>query len=61
MSDRPGPPRLALLLLRLVIPKTIREFVIGDLVEEFSRRARTGDPVGAARWFWREARSVGRR
>ena len=56
----PVPPRLALLLLRLVIPKTIREFVIGDLVEEFGRRVRSGDPDEATRWFWREARSVAR-
>ncbi len=54
----PTPPRLALLLLRVLTPKTIREFVIGDLVEEFGRRARSGNPGEAARWFWREARSV---
>ncbi len=49
-----------MLLLRLTTPKTIREFILGDLVEEFHRRAGSGDPAGAARWFWREARSVGR-
>ncbi len=60
MSRRPEPPRLAMALLRLLTPKTIREFIVGDLVEGFHRRVRSGDPAEAARWFWREARSVGR-
>jgi putative ABC transport system permease protein len=48
------PPGLARLLLRLMIPRAHREFVLGDLEEEFAQIAR--ESGGAARkWYWRQA------
>jgi putative ABC transport system permease protein len=49
------PPRLARLLLTLVLPASEREFVLGDLNEEFySQLHRTGCRQ-ACRWYWKEA------
>jgi hypothetical protein len=36
-----SPPRLADWLLRWLVPKTDREQIMGDLVEEFSLRAQS--------------------
>jgi putative ABC transport system permease protein len=49
------PPRLALWLLRSRLPIEDREFVLGDLEEEFlDRVAHDGGPR-ARRWYWRQA------
>jgi len=50
----PQPPRLAWQLLARRVPAPWREFVLGDLEEEFRARAET-DPPSARRWFWRQA------
>jgi TonB family protein len=47
------PPHLARLLIRL-IPPPDREFIEGDLEEEFARRAARGG-FRAGSWYWREA------
>jgi putative ABC transport system permease protein len=49
----PQPPGLAVRLLARRVPAAWREFVIGDLEEEFHARAATSLP-GARRWFWRQ-------
>ena len=52
-EHQPSPPRLARWLLELRVPEPDREFLTGDLLEEYHRRAR-GDSSGANRWFWGE-------
>jgi putative ABC transport system permease protein len=53
-----SPPRLARWLLDRYMPAEWREFAIGDLEEEFGRRA-AQSPADASRWFWRQtARSL---
>jgi predicted permease len=48
------PPRLAMRLLARRVPAPWREFVVGDLEEEFRARA-ANDERRARRWFWRQA------
>ena len=45
------PPWLAVWLHERSLDPAEREVVVGDLVEEFGRRA-PDDPVSARRWFW---------
>jgi putative ABC transport system permease protein len=46
-----APPRLAIWLLNKRLPAEWRDFVVGDLEEEFA--ARSGDsPVAAQAWIW---------
>jgi putative ABC transport system permease protein len=45
------PPRLAIWLLNTRLPTEWRDFVVGDLEEEFATRRRAG-PVAARAWFW---------
>ena len=47
------PPRLAVWLLTRRLRAEWREFVVGDLEEEFHSRAATS-PSAARRWFWRQ-------
>ena len=52
------PPRLAAWLLDRAMPDEWHEFAMGDLEEEFARRAATS-PTSASTWFWRQtARSL---
>jgi putative ABC transport system permease protein len=46
-----GPPRLAVWLLTQRLPNEWRDFVIGDLEEEFAARAARA-AAGARAWFW---------
>jgi predicted permease len=56
MNAASRAPRLALLLLRLLLRGEAREVVTGDLLEEFDRRALCGGHRSRARrWFWRQA------
>jgi hypothetical protein len=48
------PPRMALSLLRMLVPTDQLDAAVGDLVEEFSDRAGRSDFVTARRWFWRQ-------
>ena len=47
----PNPPRLAVWLLSLRLSPEWRDFVLGDLEEEFVAR-RHSSPPAAVRWFW---------
>jgi predicted permease len=53
-SEPDTPPAFALLLLRLVLPRRHREFVIGDLIEEFEQRVEraSAEESDARWWFW---------
>ncbi|HUR19414.1 MAG TPA: ABC transporter permease, partial [Vicinamibacterales bacterium] len=48
------PPALAVRLLIWRLPPEWKDFVLGDLEEEFLARAKTA-PAAARRWFWRQA------
>jgi putative ABC transport system permease protein len=48
-----APPRLAAALLSWRLAPEWREFVVGDLEEEFQARAAASIPA-ARRWFWRQ-------
>jgi putative ABC transport system permease protein len=50
----PAPPRLAERLIARRLPDGRREFVLGDLEEEFAARAAVS-PSAARRWYWRQA------
>lgn len=52
----PRPPFLARLLLRALLPSSIREGFLGDLEERFRAQA-THDPAGARRRYWKDALS----
>ena len=49
-----SPPRLALWLLRVALPASERESLVGDLVEELATIAAERGDGGARRWFWRQ-------
>jgi predicted permease len=50
------PPRVARLLLRLLLPAAERRVIIGDLDEEFGRDIAGARGAAAARaWYWRQA------
>jgi putative ABC transport system permease protein len=54
MSDD-HPPRIALWLLRRILNRRNRDFIVDDLSEEFSSRTHAGASRWAARfWFWRQ-------
>ena len=57
MKKMTRPPRLAIWLLTIRLSAEWRDFVVGDLEEEFATRselaARSGvSPVAARAWFW---------
>ena len=47
----PEVPRLALRLLSVRLTADWRDFVVGDLEEEFAMRSGES-PVAARAWFW---------
>jgi predicted permease len=49
------PPRLARLLIAVVVGREDRRFVLADLAEEFERLARDEGPAAARVWYWRHA------
>ena len=49
------PPAIAVWLLTRRLPAEWREFVLGDLEEEFHQRC-AASPSDARRWFWRQTR-----
>ena len=51
MKRTTDPPRLAIWLLTRRLSAEWRDFVVGDLEEEFRTR-RDGSPVAACAWFW---------
>src|SRR4051812_26121454 len=53
-SEHARAPRLALWLLRALLPREIQEHVVGDLLEDFHEACASTDVV-RARWaFWRQ-------
>ena len=51
MKETTRPPRLAIWLLTRRLSVEWREFVVGDLEEEFKKRS--GDsPLASRAWFW---------
>lgn len=46
------PPRVATWLIDRLLPERDHEAVLGDLVEEYAIRARSGTPSMASRWYW---------
>ena len=48
------PPRLARLLILLVVPASERDFFLGDLLEEFQERVRSEGLRRANAWYWRQ-------
>ncbi len=46
-----GPPAWILGLLRMVVPASEVDFVLGDLTEEFDRRQRAEGRARAVFWF----------
>jgi predicted permease len=51
VKGKTDPPRLAIWLLTKRLSAEWREFVVGDLEEEFATRS-GGSPVAAHAWFW---------
>ncbi len=49
------PPRFARFLMRRLLPRDAREFVVGDLDEEFRRFDFPRDNFYARRWYWSQA------
>ncbi len=47
------PPRLAMRLLALRLAPQWRDYITGDLEEEFRVRA-ASSPAAARRWLWRQ-------
>ena len=50
-----SPPPLARWLLRFLLPRTLRDAVIGDLTEQYQRRVPRDGQAGARRWFWAQS------
>lgn len=55
MSGRPGVPPLAASLVSLSLPGPDRETLLGDLEEQFLRRAGARGVRAARRWYWGQA------
>ena len=55
MTGGPRSPRLARLILTLVLPERYRDNQIGDLEEEFRTRGREDGWNDARLWYWRQA------
>ena len=59
MTDAPDdplmPPRWAERLVAIRLPADRREFVVGDLGEEFQHRLASQGPEAARRWYWQQA------
>lgn len=49
------PPRLAVWIAALRCAADEREYLLGDLEEEFAERVHAGGLGGAKRWYWRQA------
>jgi putative ABC transport system permease protein len=52
-SPPPRPPATAVWLLSRRIPAALRDFILGDLEEEFRGRHAVS-PADARRWYWRQ-------
>jgi 3D (Asp-Asp-Asp) domain-containing protein len=57
-TDKIAPPRLGILLLKMVLRHKYCENEIGDLEEEYSERLRGGKSRIVRRWFWNQVIST---
>lgn len=48
------PPTFAMMLLAWILPNKVLDMILGDLLEEFSERAKDNTKA-ANRWFWQQA------
>lgn len=48
------PPRLGLSLLKVLLSSDEYDAAVGDVIEEFTDRARVSGVTTARRWFWRQ-------
>lgn len=55
MSTPAVPPRVAQWIISVASPVAEREFLLGDIEEQFAERAGE-DPAAARRWYWRQAK-----
>ena len=53
LASPPRPPATAVWLLSRRIPAALRDFILGDLEEEFRDRHAVS-PADARRWYWRQ-------
>src|SRR5262245_22432864 len=54
MSKREAPLRALTWLFSWLVPKDVREALLGDLAEEYDERAKAGSPSAALKWYLRE-------
>jgi hypothetical protein len=52
---RNSPPAFACWLVESVLPGRYPEAMLGDLIEEYTLRAKSTSPLTASRWFWSQA------
>ena len=52
-KSHPTPPKLAMMLMSITLPKRIHQNLVGDLLEEFEQM-REQDNKAANAWFWRQ-------
>jgi putative ABC transport system permease protein len=48
------PPRLALALLRIILPPKDRDYLLGDLEESFQRKLEEKGALTASMWIWQQ-------
>jgi hypothetical protein len=53
-SNPSGLDRVALWIIKPIVPKVYREAFIGDLLEEYGIIRREKGPADASRWLWRQ-------
>ena len=49
-----SPPKKALSSIYFFLPKDIREFLVGDICEDFPKQVERMGPRGAKAWVWKE-------
>lgn len=53
-----APPRVAFMLIHRIIPNSLKDFILGDMQEEFTDLL-TESPQKARYWYWRQTLIVG--
>ena len=52
-KSHPNPPKIAMILMSVILPKRIHQNLVGDLLEEFEQMSEQ-DSKAANSWFWRQ-------
>ena len=55
MTELAPPPRVARVLLATLLPRALRDDVVSNLDDLYTRHARRRGPLGANLWYWRQA------